>query len=476
MSDNLDPKDWEAFRASSHRALDCMIDFLQSAREPPVWRNAPASVRQRFQSLLPRQPREFAEVLEDFEANIKPYAVGNTHPLFMGWVHGAGTPVGMIAEMLAAGLNANCGGRNHVGIEVERQITRWAAELFGFPQSSTGIFVTGSSAANFLGLLVARDAALGHEVRGSGFFASGRQLVAYTSIHAHGCVAQAMELAGVGSAHLRSIPSDSAGAIRIDFLQAAVVSDLDANLSPFLIVGTAGTVDTGAIEPLESLALIAKKYSLWFHVDGAFGALAALSATLKPRLSGIELADSIALDFHKWAHVPYDAGFLLVRDGEMHRGTFASAVAYLQRAPQGLAAGDVWPCDLGPDLSRGFRALKTWFTFQVHGADKIGRAIEASCENACYLAESLSRSEIFELRAPVCLNIVCFALNAGWRDEANRAIVIDLQERGLAAPSMTNVSGRPVIRAAIVNHRTTKADVDLFVMALHEAAGRLACA
>jgi len=283
MSDNLDPKEWEAFRASSHRALDCMIDSLQSARERPVWRNAPASVRQRFQSLLPRQPREFAEVLEDFEANIKPYAVGNTHPLFMGWVHGAGTPVGVIAEMLAAGLNANCGGRNHVGIEVERQITRWAAELFGFPQSSTGIFVTGSSAANFLGLLVARDAALGHEVRGSGFFASGRQLVAYTSVHAHGCVAQAMGLAGVGSAHLRSIPSDSAGAIRIDLLQAAVDSDLAANLSPFLIVGTAGTVNTGAIDPLESLALIAKKYSLWFHVDGAFGALAALSATLKPR-------------------------------------------------------------------------------------------------------------------------------------------------------------------------------------------------
>jgi glutamate/tyrosine decarboxylase-like PLP-dependent enzyme len=205
----------------------------------------------------------------------------------------------------------------------------------------------------------------------------------------------------------------------------------------------------------------------------AFGALAALSAALKPRLAGIELADSIALDFHKWAHVPYDAGFLLVRDGEMHRGTFASAAAYLQRAPRGLAAGDVWPCDLGPDLSRGFRALKTWFTFQVHGADRLGAAIEASCDNACYLADSLSRSKIFELRAPVSLNIVCFALKAGWPDQANQAIVIDLQERGLAAPSMTNVLGRPVIRAAIVNHRTTKADIDLFAVALDEAAGRL---
>jgi aromatic-L-amino-acid decarboxylase len=473
VSDDLDPEDWEAFRASSHEALDRMIDFLQTARARPVWRNAPADVRHRFQTPLPRGPRAFADALGDFDANIKPYAVGNTHPLFMGWVHGAGTPVGMIAEMLAAGLNANCGGRNHIGIEVERQVTRWVAELFGFPAGSSGVFVTGSSAANFLGLLVARDAALGHKVRSAGLPASGKPLVAYASAQAHGCVAQAMELAGIGSAHLRSIPVDAAAAMRVDLLQATIDDDLGVGLAPFLIVGTAGTVNTGAIDPLQGLALIAKNYGLWFHVDGAFGALAALSATLRPKLSGIELADSIALDFHKWAHVPYDAGFLLVRDGEMHRETFANAAAYLQRAPRGLAAGEVWPCDLGPDLSRGFRALKTWFTFQVHGADKIGRAIEANCENARYLAEALAQSDIFELRAAISLNIVCFALNAGWRDEANEAVVIDLQEHGLAAPSMTNLSGRPVIRAAIVNHRTTRADVDHFVAALHEAAGRI---
>ena len=473
MSDNLDPENWEAFRASSHQALDRMIDFLQTARERPVWRDAPEGVRARFQSALPRGPRDFSDVLEDFDVNIKPYAVGNTHPLFMGWVHGAGTPVGMIAEMLAAGLNANCGGRNHIGIAVERQIARWAAELFDFPQSSSGIFVTGSSAANFLGLLVARDSALGHQIRRSGFSASGKQLIAYASAQAHGCVAQAMELAGVGSAHLRSIPVDAAGAMRVDLLEAAIDGDIGAGFSPFLIVGTAGTVNTGAIDPLHSLALAAKKYGLWFHVDGAFGALAALSSILRPRLSGIELADSIALDFHKWGHVPYDAGFLLVRDAQMHRDTFANAAAYLQRAPRGLAAGDVWPCDLGPDLSRGFRALKTWFTLQVHGGDKIGRAIEANCANARHLAEIIMRSEIFELRAPAALNIVCFALRDGWPDEANEAFVIDLQERGLAAPSMTNLSGRPVIRAAIVNHRTTEADVDRFAAALHEAAARI---
>jgi aromatic-L-amino-acid/L-tryptophan decarboxylase len=472
MSDDLDPDDWEAFRSLGHEALDGMIDFLRTARERPVWREAPPDVRQRFQAPLPRGGRDFADVLEDFDANIKPYSVGNTHPLFIGWVHGAGTPVGMIAEMLAAGLNANCGGRNHIGIEVERQIVRWAAELFEFPEGASGIFTTGSSAANFLGLLVARDAAMGHGIRRAGFAASGEQLIAYSSVRAHGCVAQAMELAGIGSTHLRAISVDSAGALRPDLLEAAIEGDLAAGLRPFLIVGTAGTVDTGAIDPLSDLAACANKYGLWFHVDGAFGALAALSAALRPKVSGIERADSIAFDFHKWAHVPYDAGFLLVRDGAMHRGAFANAAAYLQRAPRGLAAGQTWPCDLGPELSRGFRALKTWFTFQVHGADKIGRAIEANCENAAYLAERLVRSDLFELRATPSLNIVCFALKAGWPDQANQAIVIDLQERGLAAPSMTSLAGRPVIRAAIVNHRTTRADIDQFVTALHEAAGR----
>jgi aromatic-L-amino-acid/L-tryptophan decarboxylase len=472
MSD-LDPQDWEAFRALGHQALDGMIDFLRDVRQRPVWRAAPAEVRARFETPLPRGARDLAAVLEDFDNNIKPFSVGNTHPLFMGWVHGAGTPVGMIAEMLAAGVNANCGGRNHIGIAVERQIARWAAELFDFPSDSSGVFVTGSSAANFLAALVARDAALGHGVRRAGLRESAKQLTAYASDQAHDCIGQAMELAGVGSAHLRAIPSDYTGAMRVDPLRAAIEADREAGLLPFLIVGTAGTVNTGAIDPLLELAETATRYSLWFHVDGAFGALAALSAALRPRLAGIERADSLALDFHKWAHVPYDAGFVLVRDGKMHRETFADAAAYLKRAPRGLAAGETWPCDLGPDLSRGFRALKTWFTFQVHGADRIAEAIEANCQAARHLAQAIESSETFELRAPVSLNIVCFALRSGWPDAANEALVIDLQEQGLAAPSMTTLAGRPVIRAAIVNHRTTTADIDRFVGDLHAAAGRV---
>jgi glutamate/tyrosine decarboxylase-like PLP-dependent enzyme len=474
---NLDPEDWQAFRAASRQALDDMIDFLQTVRERPVWQQAPPEVVRQFHQPLPAAPQGLDEVLADFSALVRPYATGNLHPLFMGWVHGAGTPVGMIAEMLAAGLNANCGGRNHIALDVERQIAAWAAQLFDFPADASGLFVTGTSAANHLALLVARNAVLGDGVRDAGLRNAGPQLVAYTSAEAHGCIKQAMEMAGIGSRFLRLIPVDRQGAMRADCLTVAIAADRAGGLRPFLVAGTAGTVNTGAFDDLDALAEICRREKLWFHVDGAFGALVALSNSLRPLVRGIARADSIAFDFHKWAHVPYDAGFLLVRDAERHRRTFSSEAAYLHRAPSGLAAGEVWPCDLGPDLSRGFRALKTWFTFRVHGTDKIGACIEHTCRVAKYLETRLiEQSSLFEIVAPVTLNIVCFGLRASADSELNKAVVIDLQERGVAAPSTTIIGGRTVIRAAIVNHRTTEQDIDTLMAALRDSALRVTLA
>jgi glutamate/tyrosine decarboxylase-like PLP-dependent enzyme len=474
---NLDPEDWQAFRAASRQALDDMIDFLQTVRERPVWQQAPPEVVRQFHQPLPAAPQGLDEVLADFSALVRPYATGNLHPLFMGWVHGAGTPVGMIAEMLAAGLNANCGGRNHIALDVERQIAAWAAQLFDFPADASGLFVTGTSAANHLALLVARNAVLGDGVRDAGLRNAGPQLVAYTSAEAHGCIKQAMEMAGIGSRFLRLIPVDRQGAMRADCLTVAIAADRAGGLRPFLVAGTAGTVNTGAFDDLDALAEICRREKLWFHVDGAFGALVALSNSLRPLVRGIARADSIAFDFHKWAHVPYDAGFLLVRDAERHRRTFGSEAAYLHRAPSGLAAGEVWPCDLGPDLSRGFRALKTWFTFRVHGTDKIGACIEHTCRVAKYLETRLiEQSSLFEIVAPVTLNIVCFGLRASADSELNKAVVIDLQERGVAAPSTTIIGGRTVIRAAIVNHRTTEQDIDTLMAALRDSALRVTLA
>jgi aromatic-L-amino-acid decarboxylase len=470
---NLDPADWEAFRAVCHRALDDMIDHVATLRDRPVWQPAPPDVREHFRQALPHAPQPLAGVLDRFDAFIKPYANGNGHPLFMGWVHGAGTPVGMLAEMLAAGLNANCGGRDHIAIEVERQIAVWAAEMFGFPPEASGIFVTGTSAANLLALLVARTAALGTGVRHGGVRNTAKQLTAYTSAQAHGCIVQAAEIAGVGSRYLRLIPVDARGVLRADLLAHAIDEDRSNGLQPFLVVGTAGTVNTGACDDLGELADLCALEGLWFHVDGAFGALCALAPSLRPLIAGIERADSVAFDFHKWAHVPYDAGFVLVRDPDLHRRTFSTPAAYLDRARGGLAAGEVWPCDLGPDLSRGFRALKTWFTFQVFGADRIGAAITQTCRVAKYLEARLAVSELFEVCAPVALNIVCFGLRLCNDGGLNKAIVLDLQERGVAAPSTTVLDGKAVIRAAIVNHRTTEADMDMFLEALQVSALRV---
>jgi aromatic-L-amino-acid decarboxylase len=466
---DLDPENWDDFAKAGHQALDAMIGYLRGVRDRKVWQEAPADVAGKFASPLPWVSRDIADVLADVESDIKPFVTGNTHPLFMGWVHGAGTPVGMLAEMLAAGLDANCGGRNHIGITVEQQITRWVAELFGFPKESSGLFVTGTSMANFLGLLVARTASVGDGVKEHGLRPLP-QLTAYTSAEVHGCVVQSAEMSGIGSDFMRRIPVDAAGAMRLDCLENAIATDRQRGLRPFLVVGTAGTVNTGAFDDLNQLSALCRRERLWFHVDGAFGAMCALSPKLRPLVAGLEHADSVAFDFHKWAHVPYDAGFLIVRDPDVHRRTFSNPAVYLNRAEGGLAAGDVWPCDLGPDLSRGFRALKAWMTFQTFGAARIGACIEHNCRTAKYLESRINESGFFEARAPVALNIVCFGLKIPGNDALNGRIAIDLHRRGVAAPSTTKVDGQTVIRAAIVNHRTTESDMDRFLEELHISA------
>lgn len=461
---SLDPDDWTALRAQGHRMLDDMFDYLGTLRERPVWQAAPAEVRAGFHAPLPRAPSSLEAAHDRFMRDILPYAVGNAHPGFMGWVHGGGTAIGMLAETLAAGLNANLGGRNQVPVEVERQITRWMRELFGFPETASGLFVTGTSMANLVGVLVARAAAMGRAVRRAGVAAQETRLVAYTSACAHNCIAQAMDITGLGSDALRLIPVDDEFRMDVSALRAAIAADRRAGLRPFLIAGTAGTVDVGAVDPLDALAEVAADEGLWFHVDGAFGALAMLSPALAPLLAGIERADSIAFDFHKWGQVPYDAGFILVRDAETHRTAFDASVAYLSRETRGMAADSPWPCDYGPDLSRGFRALKTWFTLTVYGADRLGAAIARTCEVARHLARRVRAEPELELLAPVALNIVCFryrpAGNAGDGDRLNADIVLAVQESGIAAPSTTRVHGKLAIRAAIVNHRTSAADVD----------------
>lgn len=459
----LDPENWEQLRAQAHRMLDDMLDYTKQIRARAVWQPIPDAVRARRCSPLPHPPTPLSEVHEEFLQYVLPYAVGNVHPGFMGWVHGGGTVVGMLAEMLAAGLNANLGGRDQIPIAVEREVVRWTSEMAGFPPEASGLLVTGTSMANLIAVIVAREAALGNSCDGRRVADGNRQLVAYASTAVHGCIRKAVEIAGLGTDALRLIPTDARYRMDAQALQNAIRKDRDEGRTPFLVVGTAGTVNTGAIDDLTCLADLCQREKIWLHVDGAFGALAKLAPTLAPRLAGMERADSLALDFHKWGQVPYDAGMVLVRHAALHERAFTLSAEYLQRAQRGLAAGSPWPCDFGPELSRGFRALKVWFTLKVYGADALAATIVRHCELARYLEARIAATPRLELLAPVELNVVCFRYRAEEPNPVNEQIVIALQEAGSVAPSTTRLDGQVAIRAAIVNHRTIRADLDALV-------------
>ena len=445
--------------------LDDMLDYLETLPEKPVWQPAPSSARALFDAPLPVEPTNLADVHAIFRDRVLPYGSGNIHSGFMGWVQGGGTATGMLAEMLAGGLNANLGGRDHMPIEVERQIIRWTQQIYSFPDTAGGVFLTGTSQANFVAVLLARSRKLGAGVRTQGLSNEPR-LVAYASTEVHGCVPRAFEMSGIGSDQLRRIPANAAGQIDIAALERAVIRDRKEGHTPFLVIGSAGTVNTGAVDDLIALRGIADAYDLHFHVDGALGALGILCDDLAHLFTGIESCDSLAFDFHKWGQVPYDAGFLLVRDSAWQRQTFASEAAYLSRASSGLAGGDWWPCDYGPDLSRGFRALKTWFTLKTYGVKALGNSMAANCALARGLARRVEQEPALRLLAPVALNIVCFAyvgLAGDAPPDVNARIVELLHAEGCVAPSLTHVNGQAAIRAAIVNHRTRQADIDALI-------------
>ena len=469
---SLDPADWTSTRALGHRMLDDMLDWLEGTRERPVWEHMPAEKRLELKAPLPASGTGLEEIYADFRRLVLPYGAGNDHPRFFGWVNGGGTAAGILAELLVAVFNPNCGGRDHAAIEVERQVIAWAAEAAGFPADTGGVLIAGSSMANMVALLVARRAAMGPDVRSQGVGGAG--LTAYCSAAAHGCIPRAMDMAGIGTNALRLIPADGAHRMDIAALQASITADRAAGLHPFLVVGTAGTVDTGAFDDLDAIAAITAREDIWFHVDGAFGATAAFSARFKPLLKGLERADSLAFDFHKWAQAPYDCGCVLVRDRGMQLATFAQSLAYLEGAERGIAGNPPWPRDLGPDLSREFRALKVWFTLRAYGAGGIGQMVENCCDVAQHLAARVRREPALELLAPVALNIVCFRVASGSADlnSLNKELVADIQEAGIAAPSTTTINGKLAIRAGIFNHRSTKADADALVDGILEMAHR----
>ena len=488
--ETLDPHDWDAFRVLAHRMVDDMLDVLEGLREGPPWRAMSDDVKATFREPVPREGAGAEAAYRVFKERVLPYTNGNRHPRFFGWVQGNSTPLGMMADMLAAGMNPHCAGFEQASTYVELQVLAWLRELMGFPADASGILLGGGTMANFVGLAAARDARAGWDVwndgmqgplgepgRGSKQFHQSKQdrdrLVFYGSTELHGWAPKAANLLGLGQRAFRAIEVDASYRIRIDKLEEAIAEDRARGMRGFCVVATAGTVNTGATDDLMALAKISRAHDLWFHVDGAFGAWARLSSCAD-KVRGIELADSLAFDLHKWGYLPFEIACVLVRDAEAHRRPFSIAGNYIEGAERGVFSAGLPFADRCIDLTRSFKALKVWLSFKAQGADRLGRMIDQNIAQARRLEARVRAHPDLECVAPVELNVVCFRVHLPGISERrlnrlNREVWFRLQEEGIAVPSSTTLRGRFALRAAFVNHRTRFEDVD----ALAEHAARL---
>jgi aromatic-L-amino-acid decarboxylase len=469
--ETLDPADWDSMRRLGHRMIDDMMDYLQKVRERPAWVQPSEKAREALRQPLPRSPQTAETVYDDFLSHVLPFNKNNIHPRFWSWVEGGGTPFGMLADMLASGMNANLAIGNHAPVYVERQVLDWSKALFGFPETAGGILTSGGSMANITALVVARNQFYNAGIKQRGLHALPGQLVMYGSSETHNCMLKGAEVIGIGSDHFRKVPADDQYRVRVGLLQAMIDEDRKAGLYPFCIVGNAGTVNTGAIDDLDALADIAAKENCWFHIDGAFGAIPRLLPQFRESLKALERADSLSFDFHKWLYMNYEVGCVLIRDAAAHRAAFSSPVNYLSAHQRGLSAGPDPFSNYGMELSRGFKALKVWMLLKEHGIEKYARLVQQNLDQAAYLGGMIENHPDLELLAGIPLNIVCYRFNPGGGldekelNELNKEILMQLQEKGIATPSYTLLNGRYAIRVAITNHRSRRGDLDLLVTA-----------
>lgn len=467
----LDPADWNAFRALAHQMVDDSIEHLRTLSDRAPWQPLPPSTRAALANEpLPRAAQGAESAYVQFAEQVLPYTNGNRHPRFWGWIQGNGTPLGMMADMLAAGMNAHLAGLDQSPKLVELKVIEWLAELMGFPKNSSGVLMSGGTMANLVGLAVARHARAGFDLRAQGLHA-GPPLRVYASAEVHSWAQKSVELFGMGNESLRKVPANADMRMNVNELRRMIADDRAAGLRPICVIGTAGTVNSGAIDDLNAVADVCVAEKLWFHVDGAFGALAAFVPSLKPLVAGIERADSLAFDLHKWGYLPYEIACVLVKDRATHEGAFSVTPSYLTDEGRGVIAGGLPFADRGIELTRSFKALKVWLSFKAHGVDAIAAIIEQNVAQARAFGEAVARLPDAVVSAPVSLNIVCFrftpsAMTPEQQDAYNKEILLRVQETGLAIISGSKIAGRYVMRVACSNHRSTWDDFEALLAGL----------
>lgn len=467
--------DSEGFRSLAHRAADIAADYLEQVAREPVFRPMTAEERRALLDLpLPQRAQSPESALDFARGAILSRPMGNGHPRFFGWVNSPPAPAGIVAELLAATLNPSVAGGDHAAVYLERAVLRWLMELVGVPVAgSMGLLVSGGSIANLVGLAAARHKAAlddGWNVREEGLQGGRPRLVLYMTDEGHSALRKAAEILGLGSASVRAVPVDKDLRMDPHALRTAIAEDRAAGLRPFCVAASAGTVNSGAIDPIDRIADVCASERLWLHVDGAYGGFGAAVPSLAPLYVGLPRADSLALDPHKWLSVPMECGCAIVRDGALLRDAFSLVPPYL-RTEEGKGFGGLpWFSEYGPQQTRGFRALKLWMTMLAVGREGIAARIERHVALARRLASRIGTADDLEVVAVGPLSIVCFRYApAALRgqderlDALNKSVMERIQAGGEAFVSGTTIRGRFALRACILHDGTSEADVDALV-------------
>jgi aromatic-L-amino-acid decarboxylase len=466
----------EEFRRLGYRAVDLLTEHFAGLSRHPCRSPVPDEVRRDLlEQPLPDGPGDADALLDDIGSKILAYPMGNGSPRFFGWVNSPAAPLGALAELLAAGLNPSVAGGDHAATYVEHAVLRWIRQMVGFPAASGAILTSGGSVANLIGLAVMRHAKTDGQVRARGLGGTEPPLVVYTSTEGHSCIQKDIELLGIGHANLRRIAVGADWRMDVCALEGQMAQDRAAGLRPACVAATAGTVNTGAIDPLAVIADLCQAEGLWLHVDAAYGGPAALIPALADVYRGLERADSIAIDPHKWMYVPVECGCALVRDRQAMRDAFSLVPSYL-RDDTALP----WFSEFGIQQSRGFRALKLWIAIRQVGLEGYRRSISHDLSMAGSLQQRLRDAPDFELVAAGPLSITCFRYRpaaAGGPDtdvdRLNRNILDAVQNEGRVFLTGTELQGRFVLRACIVNFRTRESDVDALLDAIRRAGQRI---
>jgi glutamate/tyrosine decarboxylase-like PLP-dependent enzyme len=478
--------DWDSKRARDlgERALDLWVELLERLPDLPIGRRERADeVRAAVTLDVPDDPMPLDDLMAHLRSIVLDHSMYPGHPGFMAYVSGAGTVPGVAGDLIAAALNQNVGGwrLSPAATEIELQLTRWLAAQFGLPEGSGGLLTSGGAMANFIGLKAARDAKAGLDVRARGVTGAPPMTI-YASEEVHSVVDRAADMLGLGTDAVRHIATDAEFRMKPVDVRRAIEADLASGARPIAIVASAGTVATGALDPFPALADLAEEFGLWLHIDGAYGGPAILADDLRPLFAGIERADSIAFDPHKWLYTPHSGGCLVVRDMQQLAESFTVHASYIYQDIEATGRGTDL-AQMGPQFSRGFQALKVWVSLLAHGRAAYAQRISHDAALARYLDARGTERADFEVMAPTVLSICCFryvppGLPDGpgrdeYLDELNEDLMTELQLDGRTYCSNAVLNGRFVLRACIVNFRTEAAEIDRLLDVAAEIGARL---